>query len=245
MRCQQIRQKGKEEEVSPIFHQFIDCVWQVLNQYPRLFEFNARYLQLVADSIYSGRFGTFLADTDKERERHEVDNKCLSVFDYLLVNRATLENPLYSPGPSESHVLLPPLSQFLRKVTIWGDYYFRWNELSTVPTSSSEDTEERQEEDEDEDLDRAQAVDGVMVGEECKADNSRKAVDMLVDFDTDFNICSLQDRVAVFEEAYLNEKKEKEALITRNEELMGKIERLTSALGEKGLECYGLDLLTK
>ena len=69
MRCahSQDKQTRQDDEVAPIFLQFLDCVWQLLRQAPQCFEFNARYLLVVADHIYSGRFGTFLFSSDHDR----------------------------------------------------------------------------------------------------------------------------------------------------------------------------------
>tara|TARA_B110000305_G_C19339662_1_gene588430 strand:- start:301 stop:1002 length:702 start_codon:yes stop_codon:yes gene_type:complete len=55
------------DQLSPIFIQFIDCVWQLLDQFPDRFEFNARYLLMIADHVLSCRFGTFLFNTEQER----------------------------------------------------------------------------------------------------------------------------------------------------------------------------------
>ncbi len=50
-------QGGDEGQLSPIFIQFLDCVFQLVNQFPDYFEFNARYLLLLSEHIYSCRFG--------------------------------------------------------------------------------------------------------------------------------------------------------------------------------------------
>ena len=42
---------------SPVFIQFLDCVWQLVHQYPHAFEFNAALLQLLADHVHQCRFG--------------------------------------------------------------------------------------------------------------------------------------------------------------------------------------------
>lgn len=68
-RCCQGQDKATraEDEVSQIFMQFLDCVWQIQKQFPQYFEFNARYILTVADHVYSCRFGTFLCSSDYER----------------------------------------------------------------------------------------------------------------------------------------------------------------------------------
>lgn len=52
---------------SPVFLQFIDCVWQVSKQYPHALEFNEHFLITILDHLYSCRFGTFLCNTERER----------------------------------------------------------------------------------------------------------------------------------------------------------------------------------
>ena len=63
---------GAPNERSPIFLQFLDCVWQTLKQNPDAFEFNEKYLLLIADHLRSGWFGTFLMDNERERCRPEL-----------------------------------------------------------------------------------------------------------------------------------------------------------------------------
>ena len=41
-------------------------------QYPRAFEFNEHFLLFLADSVYSGRFGTFLFDNEKQRNTDKL-----------------------------------------------------------------------------------------------------------------------------------------------------------------------------
>lgn len=45
---------------SPVFLQFMDCVWQISLQFPNAFEFNEHFLITILDHLYSCRFGTFL-----------------------------------------------------------------------------------------------------------------------------------------------------------------------------------------
>ena len=52
---------------SPVFLQFIDCVWQVSKQFPHALEFNEYFLITILDHLYSCRFGTFLYNTEKDR----------------------------------------------------------------------------------------------------------------------------------------------------------------------------------
>lgn len=54
---------------SPVFLQFIDCIWQVSKQYPHEMEFNEHFLITILDHLYSCRFGTFLCNSERERAK--------------------------------------------------------------------------------------------------------------------------------------------------------------------------------
>ena len=72
---------------SPIFTQFLDCVYQLLCQFPLDFEFNERLLLDTVDSLYSGRFGTFLYNNERERREQDLPNKSTSFWDYVDARR--------------------------------------------------------------------------------------------------------------------------------------------------------------
>ena len=51
--------KGDQKETSPIFTQFLDCVWQFLQQFPTAFQFNERFLLTIHHHVYSCQVSTF------------------------------------------------------------------------------------------------------------------------------------------------------------------------------------------
>lgn len=59
--------RHSDADRSPVFLQFIDCVWQITTQFPNAFEFNDYFLITILDHLYSCRFGTFLCNSDHER----------------------------------------------------------------------------------------------------------------------------------------------------------------------------------
>ena len=91
----------------PLFYynacmQFLDCVWQVMRQYPHYFEFNSRFILTIADHIYSGRFSTFLFSCDQDREKHNA-RRCVDIWSYLQFNRELFVTDIYM-DPSTSKV---------------------------------------------------------------------------------------------------------------------------------------------
>ncbi|KAK4688239.1 myotubularin-related protein 6/7/8, partial [Tremellales sp. Uapishka_1] len=76
------------KEVSPVFHQFLDCVRQIQRQFPERFEFNEDYLLDLHSHLYSCQFGTFLFNSESSR-REPVDGgrpwieRTVSVWDHL------------------------------------------------------------------------------------------------------------------------------------------------------------------
>ena len=54
------------DETSPIFIQFLDCLFQFLNQFPSSFEYNKDLLIYLAEESQSNRYSTFLYDSEYE-----------------------------------------------------------------------------------------------------------------------------------------------------------------------------------
>jgi len=71
-----------ENNSSPIFIQWLDCVYQVMNQNPSKFEFDKSLLEYIADHVYSGKFNSFLFNC--ERERSKVRETTVSIFEEIL-----------------------------------------------------------------------------------------------------------------------------------------------------------------
>ena len=93
---------------SPVFLQFIDCVWQVLSQFPHAFEFNEHFLTLILDHLYSCLFGTFLYNSEKERQQNEVKKHTQSIWSFVNQNRKMFLNAMYNPdADGKKHVIIP------------------------------------------------------------------------------------------------------------------------------------------
>ncbi|XP_068211304.1 myotubularin-related protein 6 isoform X3 [Palaemon carinicauda] len=92
-RCGHIQ--GDPKEVSPIFTQFIDCVWQLMQILPSAFEFNERYLLILHDHVYSSQFGTFIGNCQKDRIDLRLSERTYSLWGYVKCHEPEYRNPLY------------------------------------------------------------------------------------------------------------------------------------------------------
>ncbi|KAL3953505.1 hypothetical protein ACCO45_011461 [Purpureocillium lilacinum] len=102
--------------VSPVFHQFLDCTYQLVRQNPNRFEFNERFLRRLLYHLYSCQYGTFLYNSEKQRKDARVSQRTSSVWDYFLCRKAEFTNPDYDPTINDrergqERILLPNLKE--------------------------------------------------------------------------------------------------------------------------------------
>ncbi|XP_036030188.1 myotubularin-related protein 1 isoform X7 [Onychomys torridus] len=108
---------------SPIFLQFIDCVWQMTRQFPSAFEFNELFLITILDHLYSCLFGTFLCNCEQQRIKEDIYTKTISLWSYVNSQLDEFSNPFFVNY--ENHVLYPVAS--MSHLELWVNYYIRWN----------------------------------------------------------------------------------------------------------------------
>lgn len=83
------------KNTSPVFHQFLDCVYQLVRQYPDRFEYSERFLRRLYYHLHSCQYGTFLYDNEKQRVQNRVFERTTSVWNYFLARRNQFINPKY------------------------------------------------------------------------------------------------------------------------------------------------------
>jgi Myotubularin-like phosphatase domain/Fascin domain len=123
-----LHKRFKDSNRSPIFVQFVDCVFQLTRLFPTAFEFNALFLKTILHHVFSTRYGTFLFDSDRYRALYDVRRRTDSVW--TATNRLHAANPsLFANAafnPISSHRLalidldVEPNSHAL---TLWRDLY--------------------------------------------------------------------------------------------------------------------------
>lgn len=105
-----------------------------MQQYPHAFEFSEELLITLMEHAYSGRFGNFLLNSNKEREEHKLHEISPSIWTYILTNASLFKNPFYQPGTlfgrfsllhleKEPTVLFPVAD--VKNLHLWKTYYLR------------------------------------------------------------------------------------------------------------------------
>ena len=127
-RCGHFSSKSKSsQEKSPCFVQWLDVVHQIMKQFPYSFQFNENLLLFLADHVYSGLYGNFLGNTEKERV-HELNvrNKTISIWTTVLTNADIFTNPDYGkskPLKVQEDAIWP--SANIKKLQLWERYFLR------------------------------------------------------------------------------------------------------------------------
>ncbi|KAK5120214.1 hypothetical protein LTR85_006420 [Meristemomyces frigidus] len=123
--------KTAEKEIAPIFHQFLDAVWQMQRQTPDAFEFNERFLLRLLYQTYAGQYGEFLFNCDKERWHHR--DRTPSVWLHFLARRADFTNPDYSTANRDSFLLPKRGADQRIEVRWWSKLFGREHEEMNLP----------------------------------------------------------------------------------------------------------------
>ncbi|TVY13561.1 Phosphoinositide 3-phosphatase [Lachnellula arida] len=112
--------------ISPTFHQFLDCTYQLLRQHPTRFEFNERFLRRLLYHLYSCQYGTFLYNNEKQRLDAKIAERTHSVWSYFLSRKKEFTNAEYEPEIDDNirgkeRLIFPNLE----KVRWWSEVFNR------------------------------------------------------------------------------------------------------------------------
>lgn len=94
---------------SPCIDLFIEALWQLTLQFPMHFEYTESFLIFLLDNVYSGRFGTFLLNSEKERDAN-VRDKTVSIWAHInyhihkLNDSSEFVNFFYDPDTVFAHL---------------------------------------------------------------------------------------------------------------------------------------------
>ena len=137
-RCGHYFYTNNESETSPIFLQFIDCVYQIMHQFPNEFEFNERLLIAVLDHSNCTQFGTFVGNCVRERELLQLRDNTISLWTLIYLHKHDYCSPYYvgyQDNEYMEHIRNECLFSFIKPHTsvkdlrLWTNYYLRYDPL--------------------------------------------------------------------------------------------------------------------
>lgn len=109
-----------DDERSPVFLQFVESVFQFMNQYPCACEWNEQFLITLMESLYSCQYGTFLFNNEKQRSAHQLPETTTSLWAHVLANIDTYRNVFYRAEPGAIIISSDP-----ENFVFWKAYHFR------------------------------------------------------------------------------------------------------------------------
>jgi hypothetical protein len=92
-------------DAAPVFLQWLDAVWQLTDKHPTAFAFNEALLLALAEHAYSGYFGTFEGNNERERR----DGPPGSLGDFVPVPQRSVSVWAYVNDPANRFLFLNPL----------------------------------------------------------------------------------------------------------------------------------------
>ncbi|KAL7296376.1 hypothetical protein TKK_0010390 [Trichogramma kaykai] len=126
--------KNDGSEKAPLFLLYLDCVWQLCQQFPAYFEFTETYLTTLWDSTHVSIFETFIFNSERDRVKAASDptNQLVlrSVWDWCEQfsdhDIQLFYNPLYAPALADSKLHQIKPNHGISNLEIWSQCYFRW-----------------------------------------------------------------------------------------------------------------------
>jgi len=126
--------RGTSKEEAPIFLQFIDCVYQMILQFPIYFQFNSKFLIYIVEQMYTCNYGTFIMNSEEEVILNNIKSRTVSLWTHMNLPQVitTFLNPLYDPETSNNNI---NVEYSMDKLVLWNELYGR-----SFPGVSSIDT---------------------------------------------------------------------------------------------------------
>ncbi|KDO17693.1 hypothetical protein SPRG_16905 [Saprolegnia parasitica CBS 223.65] len=130
LRCGHARSDVSNEQRSPIFLLWLDCVWQIMRQFETECEFNESCLLLLADHVYSCKYGNFMFDSEKARLECAKHHAAANIWADIHASRDKFVNPQFAP----QRTLLFPSTTW-KNIKLWKAYFARFDPTFVPPVA--------------------------------------------------------------------------------------------------------------
>jgi len=109
-----------KKDYCPIITEWVDLIWQCMQQFPESFEYNENFLIKFLDELQAGMFGEFLSNSERDRSDQLIQFRANSFWGYVASNLACFKNLSFK----SCNGALIPVSNF-KTVRFWYGYYAR------------------------------------------------------------------------------------------------------------------------
>ncbi|KAE9117278.1 hypothetical protein PF010_g8670 [Phytophthora fragariae] len=111
------------EEQSPVFIQWLDALWQIWRQQSWAFEFNEALLSALYEHIFTGLYGNFLYNNERQRKQEEADAPTRSLWFVLLKQMDKYVNVEYDSAKNFNSIgLILPFSSEENDLVMWANH---------------------------------------------------------------------------------------------------------------------------
>lgn len=109
-----------------MFIQYLDCVRQLMIQFPQHFEYNHELLLFIADEMYTHKFGNFLGNCDYDRQQMRINDHTESMWTYVMLEKGRFTNRYYNPEATRGIIEQIPLTAPIC-LQEWRELLFKWS----------------------------------------------------------------------------------------------------------------------
>jgi myotubularin-related protein 1/2 len=111
------------EEQSPVFIQWLDALWQVWRQQPWAFEFNEALLSALYEQVFTGLYGNFLYNNERQRKQEEAIAPTRSLWYVLLAQMDRYVNVEYDSAKNFNSIGgVLPFSSEENDLVMWANH---------------------------------------------------------------------------------------------------------------------------
>ncbi|EKX39419.1 hypothetical protein GUITHDRAFT_89063 [Guillardia theta CCMP2712] len=112
---------------SPIFIQWLDCVWQCMRMRPTSFEFNEKFLIAIAEASMQRRYGTFAFQSPCMATASRATERTVSVWTDLRARRSEFINPFYKDSLRYLQLYFSE-----KEISFWSGFYLKISQSSDL-----------------------------------------------------------------------------------------------------------------
>ncbi|GMT35764.1 hypothetical protein PFISCL1PPCAC_27061, partial [Pristionchus fissidentatus] len=108
---------------SPVFLAFLNCVFELIQQFPLSFEFTEGFLLFLFEHSYASEFGSFLGNCERDKKEWRVKECTVSLWSYVNNPEILVQfvNSLYEPNEK---VIWPSVAP--QSIHLWSRLLHRW-----------------------------------------------------------------------------------------------------------------------